>query len=81
MKIKRHVFESNFYLRYSKINMSGVVDKFRNLALAIRQNGGLWRSIQTLYRIDEVKDGELVGVDCNGNKYYQNKRFFIGMIK
>ena len=59
--------------------MSGVLDKFRNLALAIRQNGGLWRSVQTLYRIDEVKDGELVGEDCNGNKYYQNKRFFIGM--
>ena len=55
-----------------------VVDKFRNLALAVRQNGGWWKSLQTLYRIDDVKDGDLVGVDRNGNKYYQNKRYFVG---
>ena len=55
-----------------------VAEKFRNLALAIRQNGGLWKSIQTLYRIDELKDGILVGTDRNGNRYYQNKRFFVG---
>lgn len=58
--------------------MSGVMDKFRNLALAIRQNGGIYRSVLTLYREDDVKDGDLIGVDRNGNKYYQNKRFFVG---
>ena len=55
-----------------------VIDKFRNLALAIRQNGGLWRSVQTLYRIDDVKDGNFVGEDRNGNKYYENPRYFVG---
>ena len=28
--------------------------------------------------IDDVKDGTLVGVDRNGNKYYENKRYFVG---
>jgi hypothetical protein len=55
-----------------------VLDKFRNLALAIRQNGGLYRSLLTMYRTDDLKDGELVGVDRNGNRYYENKRFFVG---
>lgn len=55
-----------------------VVEKFRNLALAIRQNGGLYRSLMALYRIDDVKDGDLIGVDRNGNRYYQNKRYFFG---
>jgi NADH dehydrogenase (ubiquinone) 1 alpha subcomplex subunit 12 len=57
-----------------------LVEKFRNAALAIRQNGGLWRSLATLYRIDDVKDGTLVGEDCNGNKYYENKRYFVGKL-
>ena len=57
-----------------------VVEKFRNLALAIRQNGGLYRSLMALYRIDDVKDGDLIGVDRNGNRYYQNKRYFFGIV-
>ena len=60
--------------------MTGVLDKFRNLALSIRQNGGLYQSLLTLYRVDELKEGELVGVDRNGNKYFQNKRFFVGRL-
>jgi hypothetical protein len=59
--------------------MSGITDKLRNLALAIRQNGGLVRSLLSYYRTDDLKDGELIGVDRNGNKYYQNKRYFVGM--
>lgn len=55
-----------------------VTQKFRNFALAIRQNGGWWKSVQALYRIDDVKDGDLIGTDRNGNKYYQNKRYFVG---
>lgn len=55
-----------------------LVDKLRSLTLIIKQNGGVWRSLQALYRTDELKDGELVGVDRNGNKYYQNKRYFVG---
>jgi hypothetical protein len=58
--------------------MTGVIDKFRNMALIIKQNGGLYRSLLAYYRVDDIKDGELVGVDRNGNKYYQNKRYFVG---
>lgn len=60
--------------------MSKLVDKFRNAALAIRQNGGLYRSLLQLYRIDDIKDGDLIGVDRNGNRYYQNKRYFVGNV-
>ena len=55
-----------------------VIEKFRNFALAIKQNGGYIKSICNLYRVDDVKDGDLIGVDRNGNKYYQNKRYFVG---
>jgi len=54
---------------------------FGNLTRAIRQNGGIWGSLRTIYRMDDVKDGDLVGTDRNGNRYYQNKRFFIGLFK
>ena len=55
-----------------------VAEKFANLARAVKQNGGIWKSIQTLYRIDDLKDGDLIGTDRNGNRYYQNKKYFIG---
>ena len=29
-------------------------------------------------RIDEVKEGKLVGVDKFGNKYYENPMYFLG---
>lgn len=58
--------------------MSGLVNNFRNLCLAVKQNGGVFKSLQTLYRVDELKEGDLIGVDRNGNRYYQNKRFFVG---
>lgn len=31
-----------------------------------------------LLRIDEVKEGKLVGVDKFGNKYYENPMYFLG---
>ncbi|CAF0754478.1 unnamed protein product [Didymodactylos carnosus] len=52
--------------------------KFRNLALAVRQAGGLGGVLKQLYRNDEVKDGDLIGVDKYGNRYYQNLRYFVG---
>ena len=55
-----------------------LAEKFGTLAKIIRQNGGMWGSLKTLYRTDDLKDGDLVGTDRNGNRYYQNKRFFIG---
>ena len=55
-----------------------ITEKFANLARAVKQNGGIWRSVQQLYRIDDIKDGDYIGTDRNGNKYYQNKRYFLG---
>lgn len=46
--------------------------------MAIKQNGGLWRSVLQFYRIDDVKDGDYIGTDRNGNRYYQNNRYFVG---
>ena len=53
---------------------------FGNLTRMVRQNGGIWGSLRTLYRTDDLKDGDFVGTDRNGNRYYQNKRFFLGQI-
>lgn len=58
--------------------MVSVLDKFRNLNRIIKQNNGIWGSLKMLYRMDDVKDGELIGIDRNGNKYYQNNRYFVG---
>ena len=55
-----------------------LASKFQNAAAIIKQNGGMWKTLQSFYRIDDAKDGELVGTDRNGNRYYQNKRYFIG---
>ncbi|RNA28583.1 NADH dehydrogenase [ubiquinone] 1 alpha subcomplex subunit 12 [Brachionus plicatilis] len=58
--------------------MTSIVQNFRHLLQSIKQNGGLYRSVLQLYRVDEIKEGEYVGTDRNGNRYYQNKRFFVG---
>jgi NADH dehydrogenase (ubiquinone) 1 alpha subcomplex subunit 12 len=58
-----------------------VLDKFRRFNTIIKQNGGVWGSLKQLYRVDEIKDGELVGTDSNGNQYFQNPRYFYGMSK
>jgi hypothetical protein len=55
-----------------------VLSKIVRLNTIIKQNGGIWGSLKTLYRIDDLKDGELVGTDTNGNKYFQNPRYFFG---
>lgn len=55
-----------------------LLSKLSTLRNIIKQNGGVVNSILTLYRTDELKDGTLVGVDRNGNKYYENKRYFVG---
>ncbi|KAK6176393.1 hypothetical protein SNE40_014687 [Patella caerulea] len=44
----------------------------------IADNGGLINSIKTIYRTDELKSGRLVGEDGFGNKYYENKSYFMG---
>jgi NADH:ubiquinone oxidoreductase subunit len=58
--------------------MSSYLQKFRHLKNAVRQHGGLWGSFLQIFRTDELKWGTLVGVDKFGNKYYENKLYFMG---
>jgi NADH:ubiquinone oxidoreductase subunit len=58
--------------------MENLLQKTQNALRIVRQNGGIWKSLQTYYRTDELKDGELIGEDRFGNKYYQNKRYYVG---
>lgn len=57
-----------------------LASKFQTLGKIIKQNGGILKSMQTLYRTDDLKDSVLVGEDRNGNRYYQNPRYFIGKL-
>ncbi|TRY70462.1 hypothetical protein TCAL_17333 [Tigriopus californicus] len=52
------------------------LDKVGRLQAIIRHNGGLWNSLKTLYRTDDLKIGTLVGEDRYGNKYYENPTYF-----
>lgn len=54
------------------------LDKLATLGKIIKQNGGLRGSLYTIYRTDDLKDGNLVGTDKFGNKYYENARYFYG---
>ncbi|CAM1299859.1 NDUFA12 (predicted) [Pycnogonum litorale] len=44
----------------------------------IKHNGGIWGSLKTVFRTDELRKGTLVGIDKYGNKYYEDKSYFIG---
>lgn len=52
-------------------------DKFENLSKIIEHNGGLAKSAKKLYFQDDLKIGNLVGVDELGNKYYENPYYFV----
>lgn len=54
------------------------LDKIARLFRIIRQNGGIFKSLVVLGRVDELKEGTLVGEDKYGNKYYQNNMYFYG---
>ncbi|CAH8548146.1 unnamed protein product [Dicrocoelium dendriticum] len=58
--------------------MSSILEKISTLRTIIRQNGGIFGSIRTLFRTDELKWGVLVGTDKFGNKYYKNDKYFVG---
>jgi len=49
--------------------------KAQSLGRIIKQEGGLFSSLKTLWRTDELKEGKLVGVDKYGNKYYENDKY------
>uniref|UniRef100_C1BMZ8 NADH dehydrogenase [ubiquinone] 1 alpha subcomplex subunit 12 n=1 Tax=Caligus rogercresseyi TaxID=217165 RepID=C1BMZ8_CALRO len=54
------------------------VDKVMNFVEIVKSNGGIKSSMKKLYLYDSLKVGELVGEDRNGNKYYQNNKYFYG---
>ncbi|KAK2710629.1 hypothetical protein QYM36_011973 [Artemia franciscana] len=43
----------------------------------LKQNGGIIGSTKKLFYTDDLKDGTLIGVDKYGNKYFENKRYFV----
>ena len=51
-------------------------DKACRFIQIVRDNGGILKSLRTLYRVDILKSGTLVGEDKYGNKYYENNTYF-----
>ncbi|BFZ10736.1 hypothetical protein BsWGS_13775 [Bradybaena similaris] len=49
-----------------------------NLWKAYKHNNGLIGSYLKLFRTDDLRWGTLIGEDKFGNKYFQNKYFFLG---
>ncbi|XP_041348532.1 probable NADH dehydrogenase [ubiquinone] 1 alpha subcomplex subunit 12 [Gigantopelta aegis] len=64
------------YLELFRI--SKYLEKFSRFARVIKENGGLKASYLQFFRTDELKTGTLVGEDKYGNKYYENKMYFMG---
>ncbi|XP_071652956.1 probable NADH dehydrogenase [ubiquinone] 1 alpha subcomplex subunit 12 [Temnothorax longispinosus] len=54
------------------------LDKVATLFRTVRDHGGIIGSIKTLFRVDELKSGTLVGEDKYGNRYYENNMYFVG---
>ncbi|KAK4302320.1 hypothetical protein Pmani_023271 [Petrolisthes manimaculis] len=54
------------------------LDKFVKLFRILRNHGGIRASLYQLYRVDDLKDGVLVGEDVHGNKYYENPNLTLG---
>ncbi|KAL7675401.1 hypothetical protein ACOME3_001662 [Neoechinorhynchus agilis] len=58
--------------------MSSLLDIVRGFVRTVRSHNGLFRSLLYYYRNDMLKAGSLVGKDEYGNRYYENKSFFLG---
>ncbi|XP_042211916.1 NADH dehydrogenase [ubiquinone] 1 alpha subcomplex subunit 12-like [Homarus americanus] len=54
------------------------LDKLVKAARLIKNHGGIRGTLYQLYRVDDIKDGTLVGEDANGNKYYENRKLTLG---
>ncbi|KAG7207295.1 hypothetical protein KM043_008963 [Ampulex compressa] len=54
------------------------LDKLARLFQIVRENGGVFNSIRTLFRTDDLKTGVLVGEDKYGNRYFENNMYFYG---
>ena len=57
--------------------VSGTLEKVGNFFRMLKQNGGIIGSTKKLFYTDDLKDGTLIGVDKYGNKYFENKRYFV----
>ncbi|XP_003739900.1 probable NADH dehydrogenase [ubiquinone] 1 alpha subcomplex subunit 12 [Galendromus occidentalis] len=55
-----------------------IIDKVHKTLRVIQENGGWLNSLLKLYRYDTLKSGRLVGTDDYGNRYYENKEYFMG---
>merc|ERR1712154_643234 len=49
-----------------------------NALKVLKHNGGIKGTFLALFRRDDFKFGDLIGEDSNGNRYYQNKYYFMG---
>ncbi|KAL4227064.1 NADH dehydrogenase 1 alpha subcomplex subunit 12 ndufa12/DAP13 [Mactra antiquata] len=58
--------------------MSIYLQKIKELGKVIKFHGGLKGSFLTVYKTDALKIGTLKGTDVFGNRYYENKSYFIG---
>ncbi|XP_045108038.1 NADH dehydrogenase [ubiquinone] 1 alpha subcomplex subunit 12-like [Portunus trituberculatus] len=54
------------------------IDKIFKALRIMKDHGGIRASLYQLYRVDDLKDGTLVGEDAMGNKYYENKQLTLG---
>ncbi|KAG1683589.1 putative NADH dehydrogenase [ubiquinone] 1 alpha subcomplex subunit 12 [Nymphon striatum] len=54
------------------------LDKIGKAWSMIKQNGGIISSAKVFFRMDELRVGTLIGTDKYGNKYYQDKAYFLG---
>ncbi|KAF3427127.1 hypothetical protein E2986_13283 [Frieseomelitta varia] len=51
------------------------IDRIYNFWRTIKASGGILNSLRLTFRVDELRDGTLVGVDKYGNKYYENNEY------
>ncbi|KAK1120234.1 hypothetical protein K0M31_012601 [Melipona bicolor] len=51
------------------------IDRICNFWRTIKASGGILNSLRLTFRVDELRDGTLVGVDKYGNKYYENNEY------
>lgn len=53
-------------------------NKLTRLREMMKQTGGFRKSFNKIWRMDTLKTGKLVGTDKYGNKYYENRYYFVG---
>ncbi|VEN41637.1 unnamed protein product [Callosobruchus maculatus] len=54
------------------------IDRFFDFLKTVKATGGVRSALYKLYRMDSLRPGVLVGCDKYGNKYYENRHYFLG---